>query len=115
VIAKGLPDLNGYQRFTYPTGSPVPHAPLNGKNSIMIPLMIPETVVKSEKARGAGCKDPVGVLQRARVNRQILPTRAQVPACAPGPALVRLAATSASSCPSSSDQARRSRLPCLCH
>jgi len=49
MIAKGLPDLDGYQRFTYPTRSPVPHAPLNGKNSIMVPLMIPETTIKSKE------------------------------------------------------------------
>jgi len=49
MIAKGLPDRDGYQRFTYPTGSPVPHTPLNGKNSIMVPLMIPETTVKSKE------------------------------------------------------------------
>jgi len=65
MIAKGLPDRDGYQRFTYPTGSPVPHAPLNGKNSIMVPLMIPETVVKSEKPGGKSRRlQPLKHLQR---------------------------------------------------
>src|SRR5664279_577895 len=65
MIAKGLPDLDGYQRFTYPTGSPVPHAPLNGKNSIMIPLMIPETIIKSEKPGGKSRRlQPLKHLQR---------------------------------------------------
>jgi hypothetical protein len=49
MIAKGLPDLDGYQRFTYPTDSPVPHAALNGKNSIMVPLLIPETIIESKQ------------------------------------------------------------------
>jgi hypothetical protein len=49
MIAKGLPDRDGYQRFTYPTNSPVPHAPLNGKNSIMVPLLIPETIIESKQ------------------------------------------------------------------
>ncbi|WP_341953789.1 hypothetical protein [Salinibacterium sp. TMP30] len=43
----------------------MPHAPLNGKNSIMIPLMIPETVVKSEKRGGKSRRlQPLKHLQR---------------------------------------------------
>jgi len=56
MIAKGLPDPDGYQRFTYPTEPPVPHAQLNGKKSIMIPLLIPE---KTVKAKGPGGKSRV--------------------------------------------------------
>ncbi|GAA1214493.1 hypothetical protein GCM10009655_12200 [Rhodoglobus aureus] len=65
MIAKGLPDLDGYQRFTYPTGSPVPHTPLNGKNSIMVPLMIPETTMKSREPGGKTRRlQPLKHLQR---------------------------------------------------
>jgi hypothetical protein len=65
MIAKGLPDRDGYQRFTYPTDAPMPHAPLNGKNSIMVPLMIPETTIKS-KEPGAKSRrlQPLKHLQR---------------------------------------------------
>jgi hypothetical protein len=65
MIAKGLPDLDGYQRFSYPTGSPMPHTPLNGNNSIMIPLIIPETPIKSKKPRGKTRRlQPLKHLQR---------------------------------------------------
>ena len=52
MIAKGLPDADGYQRFSYPTGSPVPHAPLNGHAAITIPLMIPETIAPPRRPGG---------------------------------------------------------------
>lgn len=65
MIAKGRPDLDGYQRFTYPTESPVAQIPANGKNSIMIPLMIPETTTKSTKPGGAKRRlQPITHLQR---------------------------------------------------
>jgi hypothetical protein len=43
MTPKGLPDADGYQRFTYPLDPPSPHTPQDGVGTIMIPLAIPET------------------------------------------------------------------------
>ncbi|QYH34591.1 hypothetical protein [Salinibacterium sp. M195] len=65
VIAKGLPDLDGYQRFTYPTESPVPLAPLDGKKSIVIPLLIPERTFEAKEPGGKSrVLQPLKHLQR---------------------------------------------------
>ena len=65
MIAKGRPDADGYQRFTYPSGSPVPHTPLKGKSSIMIPLMVPETTAPSKTPGGKERRlQPIKHLQR---------------------------------------------------
>ena len=65
MIAKGRPDFDGYQRFTYPVDSPIPHTPLNDKQSIMIPMMVPETTKPSKKPGGKPRRlQPIKHLQR---------------------------------------------------
>lgn len=64
LIAKGRPDADGYQRFTYPPrGTYLAEDPVTGKpvkpvtrTSITIPMLIPDTPSEDEKDKNEGTK-----------------------------------------------------------
>lgn len=65
MIAKGLPDKDGYQRFTYPKDTPSQHKPLDGASTITIPVMVPETDAPARRPGGKSRKlQPIKHVQR---------------------------------------------------
>lgn len=65
MVPKGLPDHEGYQRFTYPRDTPVPHESHDGATSITIPILVPETEAPARKPGGKKRKlQPIKHLQK---------------------------------------------------